>query len=274
MKKQQLFLFGAVTFLSSGLFATTAGYLNHAPVCSTSLQQGQVCYVTDMKNIHAGQFNYGAQYVNNWVQENKLIEPDAYEQKVLKSNLLSIVIAPNGQIFLVDGHHRSRATMELAREEQHQYKIYLKVFKKFPLSQSPKAMDAFWSWMTSTNNIWLEDQGVYKNKKYLPKSVIDTTNDKYRSLAGWLAESGWCFNNQVGKDVNYLEFYWADYFRDLVKQGKLKAYPDPDITTKQGAKVKATYFAYIQQSGLCHAKQAKHLPGYCRTDNCTPVLVS
>lgn len=272
MKKQQVITFFAIFIFVGSIFA--GPNFENAPQCSSALSQGQVCYVTNLKNIHAGQFNYGEQYVNNWVQENKIIEPDVYQHQVLESNILSIVIAPNGTLYLVDGHHRSRATMELAREEQQQYKIYLKVYKKFPQSQSQQAMNTFWNWMTTTHNIWLKDNGVLKDTNALPTSVEDTTNDKYRSLTGWLGEAGWCFNEQVGQDVNYLEFYWADYFRNLVKQNKLKDYSDPDITTAKGEKIKEQYFAYIQKSGLCHAKAAETLPGYCTTDNCTPVSVS
>jgi len=239
--------------------------LKSVPKCSANLDQGQVCYVNNLTGIHAGQFNYGEQYVKAWVEKYKALPPAAYQETVLDNNPRPIVIAPNGTIYLVDGHHRSRATEQLSQIQHHQYRMYMQVFKKFPQSQSPQAMNDFWNWIISTKNIWLEDNGVYRDKNDIPKQVDDITNDKYRSLTGWLKEAGWCYKDAA---LNYHEFYWADYFRHLAQQGIIKDYPDPDVTTEQGKKAEQDYLNYIKQTGVCHAKTAEELPGYCHDNNC------
>jgi hypothetical protein len=81
-------------------------------------------------------------------------------------------------------------------------------------------------------------------------------------LTGWLAKEHWCF---AGSKINYIEFFWADYFRNLVKAGKLMPYPDYDITQAKDKEKLKQYIATIKAANLCHLASAKKTSGYCVT---------
>ncbi len=263
-KKILLILCGCTSILQ----VTAEPNLNNVPLCNPNLAEGQKCYLNSLTILKSGQFNFGEQYVNGWVDKYKNMPIESYQQ-ILDKQSFPIIVAPNQQMFLADGHHRLRATAKMAELQHHTYRIYLQIFKKFPQNNSLQAENSFWQWMYQSKNIWLIDEGVSRNRQYLPTSILKTTNDKYRTLTGWLMEAGWCYDAKYESSVNYIEFYWSDYFRNLAKNGKIKAYTDPNPTTTKGLKDEYEYLNYIKSTGLCHAPAANGLPGYCKTDHCS-----
>lgn len=230
-----------------------------------TLNEGSICAVHNLKQIHAAQFNYGQQYVNAWAAKHRQDSIAEYQQ-YLNTHPFPVVLGPDQKIYLADGHHRLMASETLSQQELHQYTFYLKVIKKFKADNSNAATNNFWTWMNKTNNVWLKDHGQEKSWQQLPTSIEKLTNDKYRTIAGWLMEAGWCYDARAESKVNYIEFFWADYFRNLAKAGKIKEYTDPNPTTVTGKKAVQAYLEYIKSTQLCHAPAAKDLPGYCTKD--------
>lgn len=231
------------------------------PLCNSQTPTKTICRVEDLSLLHPTQFNYGQQYVHAKVTSylaNSIPTNQAY---LKKRGPLNAVIGPDGLIYVADGHHRVATYIQLSQRQKHPYTIYLKILNNFSKQTS---MQSFWQWMESSNDVYLKDKSISRPANNLPKSFAQLTNDKYRSLTGWIAKQHWCF---TGSQVNYIEFFWADYFRQLAAQGKIKDYPDYDITTSDGKKDLDKYLSELKKTKACYSITAKNLPGYCQTEN-------
>ncbi len=232
--------------------------------CNVNMTEGQICWVQNLNKIHPTQFNYGEGYVDELLFKYK---HDAIYQNYLNNRLFKLIIGPNQIMYIPDGHHHLTTAYKLSKLQHHPYIAYFKIIKHFPSDNSPMAMKRFWQWMEKNNNVWLKNLGNEESPSQLPQSLANLTNDKYRTLAGWLEEAKWCYNEEEGDLLNFSEFYWADYFRNLEKEGKITPYSDPNPNTNAGKKQIQHYLSYINSSGFCHASAARQLPGYCASND-------
>lgn len=227
------------------------------PACLSSVAEQQICSINDLHLIHPTQFNYGQNYVKAKVASFLKNSPADNQKYLAIRGPLNAVIGPDNKIYIADGHHRVATYLQLSRAQHHTYTLYLKVIKKF---SSQTSLTAFWQWMQTHNASYLKDRGKQRPAAELPKSVDELTNDKYRSLTGWLAKQHWCF---AGNKINFIEFFWANHFRKLAATGQIPDYPDFDLTRKDEKRAFDTYLKTIQKANYCYLETAKQIPGYC-----------
>lgn len=122
----------------------------------------------------------------------------------------SAVVGPDGNFYLVDGHHKSLALLKSERTETVHVTI-VDVWDGFPKNASKakkqKIMEDFWKHMELEKLVYLYDSAGKKiTPKDLPTSLLNLKNDPYRSLAGILRDEG-AYGKT--KEKFFVEFEWA-----------------------------------------------------------------
>jgi len=81
--------------------------------------------------------------------------------------------------------------------------------------------------MISSQSVWLYDEKGYQplNPMFL-STIGNLVNDPYRTLA-WQARRGGAF---AKADVNYLEFMWANFFRESIPFNSAKPLGTPPVS--------------------------------------------
>ncbi len=133
------------------------------------------------------------------------------------ADMKTIVIAPNGDYYLTDGHHTFNTFWQMAGGGE-DFKVHVVVAKDY---RGLKSMDAFWGAMQVDGNTWLENnQGEEISASELPTSLglSHFTDDPYRALMYFSREVSW---DKPQSPVPFLEFYWA---RELRKHIDLSKY--------------------------------------------------
>eukprot|EP01100_Stratorugosa_tubuloviscum_P015484 TRINITY_DN8957_c0_g1_i1.p1 TRINITY_DN8957_c0_g1~~TRINITY_DN8957_c0_g1_i1.p1 ORF type:complete len:295 (-),score=138.55 TRINITY_DN8957_c0_g1_i1:20-904(-) len=119
-------------------------------------------------------------------------------------NIVPAVLGPNGELYITDHHHQTRAVIESNKVNDVNEIVYIEA----DLSQSSN----FWQSMVSNNWAWLYDEKVHQpiNPSLLPIDFLQLVNDPYRSLAWYVRHQG-----GYGKtSKSYQDFIWANFFRD------------------------------------------------------------
>lgn len=119
----------------------------------------------------------------------------------LKKNRIAVVIGPGGEVFIVDGHHRSRAALLEGVGT-------MRADVMDDLSElSPKK---FWKKMEKRGWVRFRDQNGFElGPDDLPRKVAGLVDDPYRSLAWVMLKS-----DAIDKTkIPFAEYEWADYFR-------------------------------------------------------------
>lgn len=210
--------------------------LNALSICHLEMDAGTTCQI-EVGDLHPGQSAVGLRQVADKVakfsdmNEKKL-------QKYLKKHPVPLVLSPDGQFYMTDKHHMSRAFMELERDDH-------LVYAEVKANWTKLDINKFWQHMKAKKYVWLFDENgtAFDDPTQLPTKILDLKNDPYRSLAWAVREAGGF------EDLNlpFAELLWANYFRPLVKVGK---------TDKEFKKaVKAAL-------PLAHDEAASDLPGY------------
>ncbi|MEL0636330.1 ParB/Srx family N-terminal domain-containing protein [Marinomonas sp. TI.3.20] len=141
-----------------------------------------------------------------------------------KKDMKTIVIAPNGQYYLTDGHHTFNAFWQM-KDGGKQFKVNVVVAKDY---RALPTMAAFWKAMVIDGNTWLQNStGHAITYQQLPTSLgmANFENDKYRSLMYYSRDVGW---NKPKSPVPFLEFYWS---KEVRKGIDLNHY---DLTSAKG----------------------------------------
>ncbi|KAB8044382.1 ParB/Srx family N-terminal domain-containing protein [Janthinobacterium aquaticum] len=129
-------------------------------------------------------------------------------------DMKTVVIGPNGTLYLTDGHHTFSAFWDADRGQNHQLKVWVKVTDNF---SNLNEYD-FWAQMKKANKVWLKD-GANKAiaTSQLPASIglKSLGNDPYRALVYFTRDAGYVVPSTA---TEFLEFYWADWLR---KQGSI-----------------------------------------------------
>ncbi|MDN2483703.1 ParB/Srx family N-terminal domain-containing protein [Vibrio agarivorans] len=141
-----------------------------------------------------------------------------------KKDMKTIVIAPNGDYYLTDGHHTFNVfwTMPEGGED---FPVHVVVDKDY---RNLDSMDSFWDAMIADGNTWLFDsEGKAIVPNALPQSLglENFQNDNYRSLMYFSRDVGW---NKPKQPVPFLEFYWSKEVRQEIDLN------DYDLASKQG----------------------------------------
>ncbi|MCM2278591.1 MAG: ParB/Srx family N-terminal domain-containing protein [Oligoflexia bacterium] len=157
----------------------------------------------EVLELHPTQFNVGLREVDIRSEAIRAVKDEPKKlKKLLKDQPAMVVKGPGGKLYLVDGHHFTRALAEEGIE-----KTYVEVVKDW--SELP--VDEFWAKMEKKAWVYWRDQGgPPRGFDELPATVRGLTDDPYRSLA-WLVREAGGYRNE---DAPFQEFAWADYFRE------------------------------------------------------------
>lgn len=141
-----------------------------------------------------------------------------------QKDMKTIVIAPNGDYYLTDGHHTFNVfwTMEEGGSDFPVHVVVENDYRHLP------SMAAFWDNMIEDGNTWLfNSEGKQILPAHLPSSLgLDKfENDQYRSLMYFSRDVGW---NKPEQPVPFLEFYWSKEVRQEINLN------DYDLNSKPG----------------------------------------
>ncbi len=154
------------------------------------------------------------------------------------TQMKTVVIAPDGKLYLTDGHHTFNAFWHVkgGGPELRFNVIVARDYKDYP------SMDEFWKQMRAEKNVWLLDAHEKEiSVADLPKSfgLKNFVNDDYRSLMYFTKRIAWnspgtitvpdpvSFDDRY-PSVPFLEFYWEREVRKLVDLTTF------DLTTRDG----------------------------------------
>jgi hypothetical protein len=153
----------------------------------------------------------------------------------LDAHLVTAVLAPNKQRYIIDRHHLCRALLELGISD---------VKCETACDASQLAEDEFWCFLDLRGWVHPFDaDGKRQAISALPRRIDELVDDPYRSLAGLLRrEKGF-----QKDDTAFEEFIWADFLRRRI-----------DRTLVESDMASALQKADV----LARSKAAAHLPGY------------
>lgn len=157
-------------------------------------------------------------------------------EKFLGSHMVPVILGPGKLKYLIDHHHLALALHEAGVGS---------VFVTIVADLHKLEFDSFWNMMDYHG--WthpFDAKGRRREYADLPETILDMTDDPYRSLAGELRSIG-----GFAKDSTpYSEFVWADFLRLRIKS---KA-------------VKQDFSAALQVAlDLAKSEAASYLPGWC-----------
>ena len=167
----------------------------------------------------------------------------------LVKNAVPVVIAPDGNYYIIDHHHEDVAARmdgidDIVIVVKHVYR---------------GTMEEFWKAVLADHLCYPYDKDGNGPLKWdqlhdaMPKNILGLRDDVYRSLAGLARELGAYIKG--AKDY-FIEFDWADFFSQHIKVGQGK---------------KAFKKALIEAVELAHTPEASKLPGYVPEKKCGAV---
>jgi hypothetical protein len=154
----------------------------------------------------------------------------------LGRHMVPAVLGPKERPYLIDHHHLVRALHEEGVE---------RVLVNLAADLSKLDKRTFWTFMDNRN--WLhpfDANGKRHSHSGIPKSIMEMTDDPYRSLSGELRRQGGYAKDQTP----YSEFLWADFLRRRI-DGKMV-----DGNFQE---------ALLEALSLAHSPHASYLPGWC-----------
>lgn len=159
-------------------------------------------------------------------------------RKEIKKQPISVVLAPNKEIYIIDGHHRVFAYWLMGITS-----APIKIEHRFGKTVSFKHF-----WKEMLHNHWAHPFDISGegpcDPLYLAQDIRGVGNDPYRSLA-WLVRSHGGYKKT---DQTFADFKWAQFFRRK------------KVLT---ANFEMNLLKYLHKSiELAHSSNAKFLPGY------------
>ncbi|WP_299691748.1 ParB/Srx family N-terminal domain-containing protein [uncultured Vibrio sp.] len=124
-------------------------------------------------------------------------------------DMKTIVVAPNGQYYLTDGHHTFNVFWHMP-EGGDDFNVSVVVDNDY---RNLPSMDKFWQAMVADGNTWLYDsEGTAMSHTQLPATLgLDHfENDQYRSMMYFSRDVGW---DKPKSPIPFLEFYWSKEVR-------------------------------------------------------------
>ena len=220
--KKFIFLLALVVF-SSALFA------KDIPFCSSKSQKNDECYllIKDIRPTQANVGEYQVQYRN--LPKYEKVGDEAYSkthsakdveiaiEKEQAKKEFPVIKAPDGNFYLVDRHHNTRAIYEYYLNNEdvlHVDPLSVRILVTVKKDYSDSAtMDDFWDKMERKNYFWpyefdqLSSKYIKYDYKILPKNIKDLGNDPYRSAMGLAQKEA--FEEPTGEEVYFFQFKWG-----------------------------------------------------------------
>ena len=200
-------------------------------------------FFTDFSIVRPTQAIFGSLPISDKIKKIEKSFKKNKLQKYLKKKFAPVVIGPNCMLHITDRHHTSYSILK-SNIPYKDKQLFVKVVHDW----SNKTQYLFEKDMILNKYTWLKDSESRSIEfSQLPKSVLDLVDYPYRSLAWKVRELG----GFSKVNLPFLEFYWADFFKDngiILKSSSskdIKKVLDKAIT-------------------LAHSRKAKHMPGYLR----------
>jgi hypothetical protein len=161
----------------------------------------------------------------------------------LASHMVPVVLGPDGERYLTDHHHLTRALLEEGQTE-----VYVTI-----IGDLRKAERGYF-WNVMNYHGWThpyDPKGQRCAYEDLPRTVKGLEDDPYRALSGALRNIG----GYAKDSTAFSEFVWADFFRPRFKR--------KDITRDFDAALKQAY-------AMAKSADADFLPGWCGPHDSDP----
>ena len=149
-----------------------------------------------------------------------LHQPDSFscqaEVGAHSSEMKTVVVGPEGQLYLTDGHH-TFTTLWQQPEGGATLQMWVKVTDNF--SDSPD-LSSFWQRMQAARKVWLKDgQGQVISPEQIPAQLGlgSLADDPYRALVYFTREVAYDKPRSGEVAPEFLEFYWGNWLRGELK---------------------------------------------------------
>lgn len=207
-------------------------------------RKGEI-YRVDLEDLRPTQFAVGMSEVKR--RREDLREMGKHERRrYLRKKMGAVIIGPDRELWLIDGHHIARA---LALEG------YDEMLVRLAADWSRMSRADFFKRMIRKEFVWLYDEEGRGplDVRELPVKFNQLRNDIYRSLAYRVRKAGG-FRDTT---VPFAEFKWANYFRTRIAKEKVQRAPRQALE------------AALE---LAHDPEARGLPGYSGPRHCELLL--
>ncbi|MBU1332512.1 MAG: ParB/Srx family N-terminal domain-containing protein [Gammaproteobacteria bacterium] len=128
------------------------------------------------------------------------------------SEMKTVVVGPEGQLYLTDGHHTFTTLWEQGQGGA-QLQMWVRVTDNFSDSSD---MASFWQRMQAERKVWLKDgQGQAITPEQIPAQLgfASLGNDPYRALVYFTREVAYDKPRSGEVAPEFLEFYWGNWLR-------------------------------------------------------------
>ncbi len=228
--------------VTSHLFYSTLLLLSLTTFIARAADEYEVgeTYKVSITDLKPTQFAAGFKEIEYQVEKIGKKDNDGELSEYKKEKVGAAVIGPKGKLYLVDGHH-----FALALQNYGSKTTWVEIIDDY--SDSSLSVAQFWAKMKRKKQVYLKDEnGESRTPLKLPKTIASLKDDPYRSLAWMVRKSG---GYDADDDISFLEFIWADYFRNTLKLPKDPSQAQWEKALKSAMK-------------LASSDEASHLPGW------------
>ncbi len=138
------------------------------------------------------------------------------------------VIAPTGHAYILDRHHLSKAISDAFIPDSEK-KILIKIRE----NMSELSQEAFEKQMKGNNWVYLKKLAKPIAFNELPQNLDEMIDDPYRTLAGLARDLG----AYKKTETPFLEFYWADLYRQEIELPNQMTAEDWRLKTHEALKL-------------------------------------
>jgi hypothetical protein len=229
-------------FLFIALFAGTSyAFQSETKNCDSQHVYGKKTCTALIHQIHPTQFVVGYYSIPFKTHDVEASYNDGKLNKYLMKKKAPAIKGPDGKYYILDRHHTFTGIMHSSIPSK------LKQFQLHVIKDwSGITIEDFHKRIEKEKLYWPYDENNQKRSAAdLPDNLLNLKDDPYRSLA-WLVRKNKGFNKLK---ISYLEFFWAQFFRNQGIQ----------LATSDAAELNKVL---PQALKLARSPKASHLPGY------------
>lgn len=199
----------------------------------------------EFERLHPTQLTLGKVSLSGKIKKLEKHYKKGELQKRLKKKAIPAILGPDLLFYIQDGHHEM-AALDLSKKIPKEEKI---VVISDLVDKSSLTNEEFRTYMLENEKVFLLDKDFNMAKfEDIPRHFDQMEDNPYRSFA-WLVkeEGGFC-----KVSVNYLEFIWGKFFKEIFDSQNLILSSDTELLK-----------SYISLGlEIAHSEKAAHLPGF------------